>query len=65
MKRRPICPRVRGTNMNMAMWTVVGIGIGAGMGSATDNMGQCVAWGAALGLVIGAVANRRSGRKSP
>ena len=44
--------------MNMAMWTVLGIVIGAGFGSATDNMGQCTAWGAGLGLMVGAVAMR-------
>jgi hypothetical protein len=44
--------------MNMAVWTVLGIVIGAAFGSATDNMGQCTAWGAALGLMVGAVAMR-------
>jgi hypothetical protein len=42
----------------MATWTVVGIAIGAAMGSATRNMGEWVASGAAVGLVIGAVAIR-------
>ena len=50
--------------MNMAMWTVLGIGIGAGFGSATDNMGECVSWGAALGLVIGALASRMGGKSN-
>ena len=44
--------------MNMAIWTVLGIAIGSGFGSATDNMGQCTAWGAGLGLMVGAVAMR-------
>ena len=42
--------------MNMAVWTVIGIAIGSGIGSATDNMGQCTAWGP--GLMVGAVAMR-------
>jgi Glycine zipper len=37
----------------------IGVAAGAAIGSATHNMGSCVAIGAAAGILIGMIMNRK------
>lgn len=51
--------RFQGRNMNMGVWTAIGIGIGGAIGVATGDIAVWTALGGAGGVAVGAFQSRR------